>query len=442
MFEKLTDKFTGAIARLRGRSKITEGDLKEAFKEILMALLEADENYKVVKEFLYTVNAKAVGQEVLKSLTAGQQIVKIVYDELALMMGGAFEGLALSGKPPWAIMLVGLQGSGKTTTAGKLALLLKKQGRSPYLVPADVARPAAILQLTRLGEEVGAPVFPSTQEMSPVDIARRARETAGAAGADTLIIDTAGRLSIDDALMKELAAIKGVAVPAEILLVADAMTGQEAVNIAADFNRRLDLTGVILSKMEGDARGGAAMSIRAVTGKPLKYLGTGERLEALEAFHPERMASLILGMGDVLSLIEKAQEALDQKEAERMAERLTRGAITLDDFQKQMRQLRKMGTVDDILGKIPGLGRMKNLREAAPTDAQLARISAIIDSMTFEERQIRVPIDASRRRRIAKGAGVSVGEVTQMLKNFSDSIKMLKQASKAGGLGGLLRFFG
>jgi signal recognition particle subunit SRP54 len=441
MFEKLTDKLSNAFSRLRGRGRLTEADLKEAFREVRLALLEADVNYKVVKEFLYTVNSKALGQEILKSLTPAQQVVKIVYDELAAMMGGAFEGLSLTGAPPWPIMLVGLQGSGKTTTAGKLALHLKKQGRNPYLVPADVARPAAILQLTRLGEELGVPVFPSTVDQRPVDIAKAALSAAGPAGADTIIIDTAGRLSIDDELMTELQAIKEATRSVEVLLVADAMTGQEAVNIASEFNRRLDLSGVILSKMEGDARGGAAMSIRAVTDKPLKFLGTGERLEALEPFHPDRLASLILGMGDVLSLIEKAQEVMDQEEAEAMAGRLVDGRFTLDDFRDQMVKMRKMGSVESILSMVPGLGKLKKLREAVPDERQMGRITAIIDSMTFEERQNRVAIDASRRRRIANGSGSTVNEVNQLLKNFAESTKMIRQATKVGGLDAMRRWF-
>ena len=441
MFDTLSDKFTSVFSRLRGRGKLTESDLKEAFREVRMALLEADVNYKVVKEFLYAVNAKAVGQEILKSLTPAQQVIKIVYDELTAMMGHAFEGLALTGPPPWPIMLVGLQGSGKTTTAGKLALYLKKNGRSPYLVPADVARPAAIIQLTRLGEEVGAPVYPSTTEMSPVEIAKAALLSAGSAGADVIIIDTAGRLSIDEPLMEELQAIKAATNSVEVLLVADAMTGQEAVNIAAEFNRRLDLSGVILSKMEGDARGGAAMSIRAVTDKPLKFLGVGEKLEALEPFHPDRLASMILGMGDILSLIEKAQEVVDQEEAALLAERLATGFFTLDDFRNQMLQLKKIGTLESILSMIPGLGKMKKLREATLDDKQLDKITAIIDSMTFAERQNNVAIDPSRRRRIAKGSGSSIADVNNLLKNFNESSKLLRQATKVGGIDSLKRWF-
>jgi signal recognition particle subunit SRP54 len=441
MFERLSDKFTGVLSRLRGRGRLTEADLKEAFREIRLALLEADVNYKVVKDFLYSVNEKALGQEILKSLTPSQQVVKIVYDSLLEMMGDANEGIDFSGAPPWSVMLVGLQGSGKTTTAGKLALWLKKQGRHPYLVPADVARPAAIEQLARLGSEIGVPVHPSTTDMSPVDIARESLNHLGRHGADVAVIDTAGRLSIDEALMEELRRIKEAVACREILLVADAMTGQEAVNIATDFNRRLDLAGIILTKMEGDARGGAAMSIRAVTGKPLKFLGVGERLEALDPFHPDRLASMILGMGDVLSLIEKAQEVLDQDEAQQMADKLSKGRFTLDDFRRQMASLRKMGSVESILGMIPGLGKLKQIRAAAPDEKQLARISAIIDSMTFEERQNRVAIDASRRRRIAKGCGSTPGEVGELVKNFELSKKMLAQATKTGGLDGLMRWF-
>ncbi|MDR2441929.1 MAG: signal recognition particle protein [Deltaproteobacteria bacterium] len=441
MFDKLSDKLSSVFSKLRGRGKITEADLKEAFREVRLALLEADVNYKVVKEFLYTVQSKALGQDILKSLTPSQQVIKIVYDELTLMMGGAFTGLELTGKPPWPIMLVGLQGSGKTTTAGKLALYLKKQGRNPYLVPADVARPAAIIQLTKLAEELEVPVYPSTTDMSPVEIAKASLVSAGSAGADTIIIDTAGRLSIDQELMTELTKIKSVTNSVEILLVADAMTGQEAVNIAEEFNRRLDLTGVILSKMEGDARGGAAMSIRAVTEKPLKFLGTGEKLDALEPFHPDRLASLILGMGDILSLIEKAQEIIDQDEAARLSSSLMKGAFTLDDFRKQMNHLKKIGSIEDILSMVPGLGKLKQLKNAAPDDSKLVQLTAIIDSMTFQERQDHNIIDSSRRRRIAKGSGTTINDVNALLKSYTDTLKLLKQATKRGGLDNLRRWF-
>ncbi|MDR1657325.1 MAG: signal recognition particle protein [Deltaproteobacteria bacterium] len=441
MFESLSDKLTSVFSKLRGHGKINESDLKAAFREVRLALLDADVNYKVVKDFLFSVQEKALGQNILKSLTPSQQVIKIVYDELTEMMGGSFSGLELSGRPPWPIMLVGLQGSGKTTTAGKLALYLKNNGRNPFLVPADVARPAAITQLTRIGEEVGVPVYPSTTDMNPVDIAKASLSAAGAAGADTILIDTAGRLSINEELMAELAEIKKVTRSVEILLVADAMTGQEAVNIANEFNQRLDLSGVILSKIEGDARGGAAMSIRAVTNKPLKFLGTGEKLEALEPFHPDRLASLILGMGDVLSLIEKAQQVVDQDEAQQMASKFFKGSFTLNDFRKQLKSLKKMGSIESILSMVPGLGKLKQIKNATPDDSVLDKLSAIIDSMTFEERQDHTIIDASRRRRIAKGSGTTIADVNGLLKNYADSYKFLRQASKKGGLDGLRRFF-
>ncbi|MDR1051211.1 MAG: signal recognition particle protein [Deltaproteobacteria bacterium] len=438
MFENISDKFSNVFQKIRGRGKITESDLKSSLRDVRLALLDADVNYKVVKDFIFTVNQKALGKDILKSLTPDQHIIKIVNDELTELMGGESRGLELGGRPPWPIMLVGLQGSGKTTTAGKLALYLRKQGRSPYLVPADVARPAAIIQLTKLGEDLGVPVFPSTTEMTPVDIAEKALSAAGSAGCDTVIIDTAGRLSIDQQLMSELGEIKSVTRSVEVLLVADAMTGQEAVNIANDFNKKLDITGVILSKMEGDARGGAAMSIREITGKPIKFLGTGEKSDALEVFHPERMASLILGMGDVLSLIEKAQEVIDEKEAEKLALGLAKGRFTLDDFRNQMRNMRRMGSIDAILGMIPGLGKLRQLKNATPDTAEMTKITAIIDSMTVGERLDHTIIDSGRRRRIANGSGTTVADVNLLLKNFAEVLKIFRQTSRAGGMHALV----
>jgi signal recognition particle subunit SRP54 len=338
-------------------------------------------------------------------------------------------------------MLVGLQGSGKTTTAGKLALYLKKNGHHPYLVPADVARPAAIIQLTKLGQDLGVPVYPSTTEMTPVSIAQKSLAAAGEAGCDVILLDTAGRLSIDQALMTELSEIKSVTRSVEVLLVADAMTGQESVNIATDFNKRLNLTGVILTKMEGDARGGAAMSIRAVTDTPLKFIGVGEKLDALEPFHPERMASLILGMGDVLSLIEKAQEVITKEEADRLTNSVLKGNFTLDDFRKQMKNISKLGSMEAILGMIPGLGKLKQLKNSAPNPKEMAKITAIIDSMTLAERRNHTIIDNSRRRRIAKGSGTSINDVSQLLKNFNEVQKVFKISTKAGGMDALRRHF-
>ena len=436
MFDRLSDKLTGALRSLAGRGKIGEADLKNTLREVRLALLEADVNYKVVRDFLQTVEKRALGAEVLASLTADRQILKIVYEELRDLMGGAASELDLGGRPPAPVMLVGLQGSGKTTTAGKLAAYLKKKGRRPYLVPADVNRPAAIVQLTRLGEEAGVPVFPSDAGMNPVDIASRALTAAAQEGCDAVLIDTAGRLTVDEALMAELARINTAVTAREILLVADAMTGQEAVNIAEAFHARLSLTGVILSKMEGDARGGAAMSIKAVIDRPLKFVGTGEKLDALDVFYPNRVASAILGLGDLESLIDKAREAVDEKEARELARKMQKGEFTLADFRAQISQIKSMGSLESLLGMIPGLGKLKKIKEARPDDRELKKIEAIIDSMTKAERANHLLIDASRRRRIAKGSGVTVADVNQLLKNFVETRKMMQRFTK-GGLTGL-----
>ncbi|MDR2459436.1 MAG: signal recognition particle protein [Deltaproteobacteria bacterium] len=430
MFEKLSEKLTGALQKLIGHGKITDSVLDTALQEVRIALLEADVNYNVVKNFLGQVRQKALGQVVIKSLTAGQHVIKVVNEELTALMGGSFEGLDFSQDLPIVVMLVGLQGSGKTTTAAKLALLLKKNNHKPYLVPADVARPAAITQLTVLGEQVDAPVFPSTTEMTPADISKKAVAIAKEEGYDVVLIDTAGRLSIDVPLMTELSEVKKVSGASEIILVADAMTGQEAVNIAKDFNDRLDLTGVILSKMEGDARGGAAMSMRAIIQKPLKYIGTGEKLENLEPFHPDRVASMILGMGDILTLIEKAQETVDAEQSEKLVQKMSTGSFNLEDFREQLRNLKKIGTVNSILGMIPGLGSLKKFKETTPDELALKRFEAIIDSMTREERITPTIINASRRKRVAKGSGTSVREVNQLLKNFSKMQGMLRQMAR------------
>ena len=441
MFDNLSDKLNETLRKLKGQGKLSEANIKEGLREVRLALLEADVNYKVVKNLIETIRTRSVGQEVMQSLTPGQQVVKIVNEELTAIMGGSHQGLDFSGRPPWIIMLVGLQGSGKTTTAGKLALYLKKQGRHPLLVPADVYRPAAITQLTRLAEQVDAPVFPSTTDMNPVDIAVQALSTAGKYGSDTLLLDTAGRLHIDETLMEELQTIKAKVGPKEILFVADAMTGQEAVNVASSFNERLDLTGVVLTKMEGDARGGAALSIKAVVQKPLKFVGVGEKLDALEPFHPDRVASRILGMGDVLSLIEKAQANIDQDQALELAKKLKKNEFTLADFQKQIHQIKKMGSIESLLGMIPGLGKLKKLKEARPDDDELKKVEAIINSMTLEERQDHSILNASRRKRIARGSGTSVAEVNALIKNFIQTKKMMKKFAKGGmpnlGRGGL-----
>jgi signal recognition particle subunit SRP54 len=440
MFENLTDKLNLTFKRLKGHGKLTEKNIEAGLKEIRISLLEADVHYKVAKQLLAAIKERAIGQEVLASLTPGQQVVKIVNEELTRLMGNRHEELSLSGRPA-SVMLVGLQGSGKTTTAGKLGKFLTKQHRKPYLVPADVYRPAAIDQLKKLGEQVGVGVFPSTQDMDPVDICRQALSMAPQHGCDSLLIDTAGRLHIDEALMAELKQIKDAVQPSDILLVADAMTGQDAVNMAKAFNDALDIGGVILTKMDGDARGGAAISIRAITSKPIKFVGVGEKLEALEPFHPDRMASRILGMGDMLSLIEKAQSAVDEKKARELEKKLRKNQFTLQDFRDQMAQVRKMGPMEDLLAMIPGMGKLKQMKQLSVDERELVRITAIIDSMTVEERCKHYMINASRRKRIAKGSGTTVQEVNQLLKNYVQVQKMIKHLNKGGlralGRGGL-----
>ncbi len=436
MFENLTEKFSRTFKRLKGQGKLSEKHLKEALREVRLALLEADVNYKVAKLFVTDLAEQAAGEKVRQSLTPGQQVVKIVHEALAELMGGEAAPLELTGRTPFVFMLVGLQGSGKTTTAGKLALYLKELNRKPCLVPADVYRPAAIDQLQTLGKQLGVPVFPATTEMDPVEIAVSALGYAGQQGCDILIVDTAGRLHIDTELMSELEQLKAKLNPREILLVADAMTGQDAVQVAEAFNQALELTGIILSKMDGDARGGAALSMRTVTGKPIKFCGIGEKLDALEAFHPERMASRILGMGDVLSLIEKAEKAFDAEQAEKLQEKLAKDSFTLEDFGDQLQQIKKMGSLEQIMGMLPGMGKMKQLRHLQPDDRELIRIEAIINSMTLQERRNHMIINASRRKRIAKGSGTSVQEVNKLIKNYAQMRKMLHKLTK-GGKGGI-----
>jgi signal recognition particle subunit SRP54 len=433
MFENLSEKLTVVFKKLKGRGHLTEEHVNQALKEVKFALLEADVNYKVVKEFLNRVKEKALGQEVMRSLTPAQQVIKIVRDELTLLMGGITPELNLKGKVPAVLMLVGLQGSGKTTTCAKLAKFLKeKRGRHPFLVPADVYRPAAIEQLQKLGEQIKVPVYPSKPDQNPVEICLQAVNEARQKGYDTVIIDTAGRLHIDEKMMEELKQIKARIVPQEILLVADAMTGQDAVNVAKSFNEALDLTGVILTKMEGDARGGAALSIKAVTQKPIKFIGVGEKLDALEVFHPDRVASRILGMGDVLSLIEKAQEAIDVEKAKELEKKLRRNEFTLEDFRDQLRRIRKMGSLEQILSMLPGFGQLKQLKNIQIDEKQLIRIEAIINSMTKEERLHPEIINGSRRRRIAKGSGTTVQEVNRLLKEYAQMKKMIKRFTKMG----------
>ena len=432
MFDRLSDKLAAVFKKLKGHGKLTEVQVEAALREVRLALLEADVHYKVTKSFIESIKTRAVGEEVMRSLTPAQQVIKIVHEELTQLLGGESPRLDLGGKPPVAIMLVGLQGSGKTTTAGKLARRFKSQGRQVYLVPADVQRPAAIEQLKRLGADLGVEVYPSRPDQNPVAIADAAMEAAYTAGYDTVILDTAGRLHIDAPLMEELKAIRTKTEPKEILLVADAMTGQDAVQVAQRFHDLLHLSGVILTKMEGDARGGAALSMRAVIGKPIKFLGVGEKLDALEVFHPDRLSSRILGMGDVLTLIEKAQETFDADQALALEKKLRKEGFTLEDFRDQLRQIKKMGTMEQLVGMIPGLGKNKALKGMQPDERELKRVEAIINSMTPKERADHQLIDGSRRRRIASGSGTSVQDVNRLLKNFAMTQKMIKQMTQGG----------
>ncbi len=439
MFDNLSDRLNSVFKKLKGHGKLTEKNIEEGLKDVRMALLEADAHYKVVKQLIADIRQRAVGQEVLSSLTPGQQVIKIVNDELTALMGGANEELTLSGPSPAAVMLVGLQGSGKTTSAGKLSVHLRKQGKKPYLVSVDVYRPAAMDQLKKLAAQLSTPVFDSNPDMDPLQICREARNAAVAAGCDTLIIDTAGRLHVDEELMDELVAIKKLLAPSDILLVADAMTGQDAVNIAQSFNQALDIGGVVLTKMDGDARGGAALSIRAITGKPIKFVGVGEKLNELERFHPDRMASRILGMGDMLSFIEKAQNVVDAKQAADLERKLRKNEFTLEDFRNQMSQVRKMGSIGDLLKMIPGFNKIKNQDDLDVDDRELVRIEAIINSMTPGERRNHNIINGSRRKRIAKGSGNSVQDVNKLLKNYTQVLKMVKKINKGGFMRGMGR---
>lgn len=430
-FESLGEKLQGVFKKLRGGAKLTEKDIKDAMREVKLALLEADVNFKVVKHFVNSVSEKAVGQEVMESLTPGQQIVKIVNDELTALMGGECSRLEFENKPPTVFMLCGLQGAGKTTACGKLAKhLIKSSGKRPLLVAADVYRPAAVKQLEVLGEQVKAAVFSMGTDVSPVEIAKKAVEHAKIHGNDPVIIDTAGRLQIDEALMLELKEIKDAVNPKEILLVVDAMTGQDAVNVADTFNKDLDITGVILSKLDGDTRGGAALSVKHITGKPIKLASVGEKLGDLEPFYPDRMASRILGMGDVLTLIDKAQEAIDEKKAAELEQKIKDRSFDLDDFLQQFKQIRKMGSIAQIMGMLPGVD--KKLIEQVDTEENEKRLrhtEAIIQSMTLEERRKPQIIGANRKIRIAKGSGTRVQDVNQLLKQFAEMQKVMKQFS-------------
>lgn len=432
MFESLSEKLNSVFKQLKGHGKLSEKNIQDGLKEVRIALLEADVHYKVVKKLISDIKERAMGQEVMASLTPGQQVIKIVNEELTRLMGSSQEDINLSGEKPASIMLVGLQGSGKTTTAGKLSLFLRKKGKKPYLVPADVYRPAAIDQLKKLGEQLSVPVFPSTTDMNPVEICEEARSMAFRQGADTLIIDTAGRLHVDAELMQELSRIRDRVKPSDILLVADAMTGQDAVNIATAFNDVLDIGGVILTKMDGDARGGAAISIKTVIDKPIKFIGVGEKLNDFEIFYPDRMASRILGMGDVLSMIEKAQSVVDQNQAIELEKKLRKNQFTLEDFRDQMIQIRKMGSLTDILSMIPGFGQNKHMKDLQVDEKEIGRVVAIINSMTPSERHKHSILNGSRRKRIAKGSGTAVQDVNQLLKNYDHVMKMMKKINKGG----------
>ena len=434
MFENLSEKLDLTFKKLTGRGRLSEKNIQDSLKEVRLALLEADVNYKVVKNLVEDIRERSLGQEVLESLTPGQQIIKIVNEELTRLMGNDIQSLQLSGKTPYSLMLVGLQGSGKTTTAAKLANFLRKQGRHPYLVPADIYRPAAVDQLGKLGEQIDVPVFPTDLARKPVDICLEALSKAGRESLDVLIIDTAGRLQIDEKLMAELVKIKEKVNPNEILLVADAMTGQEAVNVAKHFNGALDISGVILSKMEGDARGGAALSIKAVTDKPIKFIGVGEQIDALEPFYPDRMASQILGMGDMLSLIEKAQDKFDEKEAKKLEKKIRQSEFDLEDFQTQLKQVKKIGSLDQVLNMLPGVGQLKKLNNMKPDEKKLVKIDAIINSMTKWERRSHKIINGSRKRRIAQGSGTTVQDVNRLIKNFVQTKKMMGNFTKKGSL--------
>lgn len=425
MFESLSEKLQNLFQKLKGKGSLSEQDVNDALREVRLVLLEADVNFRVVKDFVSKVKERAIGHDVLESLTPGQQVVKIVHEELISLLGGSNNTIQMASKPPTVIMLCGLQGSGKTTTAGKLANLLRRQGRSPLLVAADVYRPAAVKQLQVLGDQLNIPVFSLGDKANPVDIAKAAVSSAQSSGMNVVILDTAGRLHIDTELMQELSQIKESVSPNEILLVVDAMTGQDAVNVAEQFNSILEVDGFVITKLDSDARGGAALSIKAVTGKPIKFAGLGEKMDALEPFHPDRMASRILGMGDMLSLIEKAEAALDVKKAEELERKFRENKFDFDDYLDQMAQVRKMGPLDQILGMIPGLN-MKKMKGIEIDENQVDRVEAIIKSMTKDERHHPEIINGSRKRRIANGSGTSIQEVNRLINQFDQMRKMMK----------------
>jgi len=434
LFHSLTDKLANAFKKFKNKGKLTEAEVREGMREIKLALLEADVNFKVVREFVKSVTERAVGNEVLESLLPAQQIVKIVNEELIKLMGGETPKLEISSKPPTVVMMVGLQGAGKTTHSAKIAGMYKKKGKNPLLVACDVYRPAAIKQLEIVGEQLAIPVFSMGNSISPIEIARASIEHARKSGNDMVFLDTAGRLHIDEELMDELKNIKEATSPSEILLVVDAMTGQDAVNVAESFNELLDITGVVLSKMDGDTRGGAALSVKYITGKPIKFVGTGEKLDTIELFHPDRMASRILGMGDVLSLIEKAEAAYDQKTAEELEKKMRDASFTLDDFLLQFKQIKQMGNFEQLISMIPGV-KAGSLKDMNVDEKQLARTEAIVLSMTKKERAKPEIINGSRRKRIAAGSGCTVEDVNRLLKQFDQMKKMMKQLSSSKGRG-------
>ncbi len=436
VFEGLSDKLQNAFGKLRSKGKLTEADVKTAMREVKMALLEADVNFKVVKDFIKVVQERCVGEEVLKSLTPGQMVVKIVNEELTALMGDVQSKLTYSPQPPTVIMMVGLQGAGKTTTSGKLGGYLKKEGKSPLLVACDVYRPAAIKQLQVVGEKLDIPVFTLGDQVSPVDIAKEALEYAKGHSNDIVIIDTAGRLHVDEVLMQELKDIKAQVSPQEILLVVDSMTGQDAVNVSESFNEILGIDGVVLTKLDGDTRGGAALSIRSVTQKPIKFIGMGEKLDNLEPFYPDRMASRILGMGDVLSLIEKAESALDMEKAKELGQKLKKNEMDFEDFLMQLEQVQNLGPLDKLLELVPGMGNLKGqIGDLDSKGKEINRTKAIIQSMTLEERRNPQILNASRKKRIARGSGTSVQDVNRLIKQFNEMKKMMKMFQSSGMMG-------
>jgi signal recognition particle subunit SRP54 len=428
-FEGLTSRLQSVFGKLKGRGKLTEDDVNEAMREVRLALLEADVNFKVVKDFVTRVKEKAVGQEVMKSFTPAMAVIEIVNKELTELMGGTQAKLAKSSKPPTVVLMAGLQGAGKTTLTGKLANMLKKQNHKPLLVAGDIYRPAAIRQLEVLGGQIDVPVFSLGDKVSPVEIAKQGVQKAKEQGYDYVLIDTAGRLQIDQEMMEEIRQIHDAVKPDEVLLVVDAMTGQEAVNVAKSFHEQLELTGVVLTKLDGDTRGGAALSVKAVTGCPIKFASTGEKIDQLEPFHPDRMASRILGMGDMLTLIEKAQAGIDKEKAAEMERKMRNAEFTLEDFLEQMEQLRKMGPLDQLLDMLPGMGKLKNMPNFKVDEKQIARTEAIVKSMTRQEKLKPEIINYSRRKRIAAGSGTTVADVNRLLRQFEEMKKMMKQFS-------------